>query len=422
VEYKIYLSTRPLESISSGGQWNSVFVEDGLYDTGNGLDEPPAPGRPGPPPVPWPIPVIPEPNLKIKFRSNVRDIQEDDNMCTPTSIARSLLWLHDTNAINLGGKADPNILIADFNEAARWGRHDPNPWPQRLLAGKAKMTKNLKMVNKFMSESVPSDVNTPDGNAIKRGGRPTFEFIRNEIDANEDIEIMVTWLEPNNAPSGGHTMTVIGYGKDANGHNQIWVQDDPHQGQPDPCNDRRNTRYVDGASPDLNDLPKNRVDMIVSESPEPNRDNTHVYPPGGVWSPYVAVGASAPIKAAVQYNFLGVPGADVDFIKRAGSFRFASGFIADDGQRTAATTNDDGLAEIEIVGEAGGPALIEVAVTGVEDSSAFLFFNIISCPLPADLDNDCDVDFEDYAIFANQWSEEDLAKLSAFCAQWLKGK
>ncbi len=434
IEYQMQLSTTLMGDTPPGGPWTSVSVTDGLYDVGDGLGVNPAPGTPavpGLPPRPSPIP-LPDPNLmKILQRFRFcRDIEEEPNHCTPASIARSLLWLHDTNAINLGTRADPNTLIADFNKAAQWfGRpntirspsdpnEDPNlpQWWVRLLQGKLKMTKDVNMVNKFAFHWLPGDVCTPDGNAIKRGDWPTLEFIMNEFDANEDMEIMVDWLDVNNNIIGAHTMTIV----DVNKHG-IWVQDDEHQGQPDSENSRRYTRFVNGVPPDLNDLPKNRVTMVVSESPEPERENTHIYPPDGKYSPKVAVGAPASIKAAVQNNFVGVPGADVEFIKRAGSFTFTSGIILPDGSKTARATNEDGISEITIRGDEPGPALIEAAVTGVENSSAYLFFDVIPCPVSQNRDEDCDVDFIDYAIFADTWPG-DWSELGLLCEQWLEGK
>jgi len=415
IEYRLDLSTVPITSAPESSIFTRASVQNGLYNVGSGIENI-VEGETGG--------TGDSPNIKfnggndsnaVETRDDVPDLEEELNACTPMSIARSLLWLDKRSFINLGNQKDPNLLKQTYDTAAHRGPNEPAQDVCDILNGKLRVTRDFNIINKFAGPNDYNDFNSPDGK-INYRGKASWEFIRNEIDANEDVELVYQ-----DAMLGGkHMVTVIGYshGPDSN---QVCVQDDPNQGQPDPCNQRRwgvYTRYGQLV------FGWRRVNVlyILSESPEPRIENIHTYPPDGMYSPDVAVGASASIKAAVQNNFAGVGGADVEFIKRAGSFKFTSGFILSEGSKTVQTTDENGFSEITITGQEPGPALIEVTVTGVENMSAFLFFNIIPCPLSANQDNDCDVDFGDYAIFANQWPEEDLTKLGEFCAQWLEGK
>jgi hypothetical protein len=444
LEYSIQISTWPTSTAPATEAFVPTTVLDGLDDTGNGRGRESigGPVGPGAPPRINPPAEVAEPNIEKNTRDDVPNVGENRNECALGSTARSLLWLHKKKLIDLKDKADANKLMDLLKD------HDHMDWDPCgvkdpcFLRGKLKISKSLKIVNKFVTRKNHSlagkDFNTPDGTAHFRSDDPNFDFIRGEIDANEDIEIGVVWIrggrdinEPNFSPDdpcfsdGGHWLTLVGYSEDKGNHNQqVTVQDNnQQQGRNDPNNDRRNTRYsqVNGVMT-FNDLEHNYVDIMVSESPDVVFDEVHVDPVIDLYSPDLAVGTAGTIKASVQLGFVGVPGADVEFIKRAGSFTFTSGIILPDGSKTVNATDNNGFSEVTIRGDEPGPALIEVAVTGAKNSSAFLFFNIISCPLSANLDNDCDVDFEDYAIFANQWFEEDLAELSTFCVQWLEGK
>jgi hypothetical protein len=410
LEYQIQLSTEQLENPPSGGSFTPVVVRDGLYNPGSGAGEGgglPFTPLPGPPPVPRPPTPPVEPAKKTKpFRVDVPDVVEDINECGPASVTRSLLWLHNNKAINLGDKADPNKLKQEFKLASNWTRDDGVPSYKDFLNGKIKVTKGLKVVNKVMvrrPSSVPAgDYNTPDGKVVNRGDNPTFQFIRNEIDANEDIEICVGWLDPNGVRTGGHYMTVIGYDDRTK---EIWVQDAGVQG-PKKNDEKHSTSFVDGNPPRLGDLFRNRVEMVVSESPKIEFNQIHLPPIISLWSPQLALGETGKIQAYVQNDFNPVHGADVEFIKRAGSFTFDNGIILPDGSKTAITTDANGLAEVRITGDAVGPVLIEITVTG-DNSSAYLLFDIIACPCKANLDDDCDVDFSDFAIFASYWLQTD---------------
>jgi hypothetical protein len=430
LEYQIKLSEQPFGSDPPPGTFTETEVLSKSYNVGAGLTglEDLGQGGGSQPPVGGPVGgEIRNKVVVTRDDNDLPDVGEDVNECVPASVARSLLWMHKKKFIDLGVKADPNILKKDFKDACRWYDHNDTPGLKGLLTGKFRVTKDINVINKCVGPEKCNDCNfrdfnTPDGKVDYRGKVVSWEFIRNEIDANEDVEIMLVELDPNGVPTKkGHTVTVIGHAS-CSLSKMLRIQQDPNQNDSNSLNERRwvvwdnntiglfNKRYIVGA--------------IVSESPKPEEiDQIELYRPDDLYSPDVAVGTSAGITAAVQYNFAGVPGVDVEFIKRYGSFRFTSGFIVNDGQKSVATTNGNGLATIDIVGETPGPAIIEATVTGAEQFVTYLFFDVIPCPISQDRDNDCDVDFRDYAIFANDWlNGEDWSQLRLLCEQWLEGK
>jgi hypothetical protein len=421
IEYQMDLSTGPLTSAPVPGSFTAVSVLDGMRNVGAGIENI-SEGEVGGPGD--------SPNIRftggsdsniVRTRDDVPNIEEEPNGCAAASVTRSLLWMHKRCFINLRNQTDPNTLKKVFDTAAHRDPNKPVWGIANFLNGKLRVTKDVNVINKFAGPNDFNNFSSPDGNMHYRG-KISWEFIRNEIDANEDVELIYKDRLSTFGEGIGHAVTVIGYthSRDSNG---LWIQDDANQGQPDPCNQRRWAQYNRYGQLIFDGWRRVDVDFIVSESPEPKVEQVHGYPPDGEHSPDVAVGASAGITAAVQYNFAGVPGADVEFIKRYGGFRFTSGFIVNDGQKTVATTNGDGLATIDIVGETPGPAIIEVTITGAEEFATYLLFDVIPCPITQNRDEDCDVDFKDYAIFANDWlNGEDQSQLRLLCEQWLEGK
>jgi hypothetical protein len=292
------------------------------------------------------------------------------------------------------------------------------------------------------------DFNSPDGTAYRKGFDPTFAFIRRQFDANEDIELCFGMFPDPNKPKvrkGGHWVTIVSVEEDPDtGKKEILVQDDPNQGKYNGKSRYYPAEYVDGHPARLIfPMPMiNRVEMVVSESHKRRIDQIHldplIVPPPRVPWPNLPVGTSGTVRASAQLGFVGVPDVDMEFYKRQGSFTFNNGYISPDGSKTSVTTDSNGIAEAAITADAAGLALIEVRAIADPELSAFLFFNIIPCPLVVNLDNDCDVDFIDYAMFASEWlnfdcgacngadlnsdGTVDLFDLKIFAENWLAGK
>ncbi|MCX7718738.1 MAG: hypothetical protein N2111_10120 [Candidatus Sumerlaeaceae bacterium] len=233
-----------------------------------------APINPGAAPVPDPVTT---PGLVVGTKilhADVPDVEEGINECGPGAYTRSLLWLKNRGDIPLTKTTD--TLMNELKTSSSWNAVDGIPTYADSLKAKLAITKNLDMNNKFMvrrPSSVPAgDYETSDGKAINKGDDPTFEFIKKELAANEDVEIIVGWMD-GGVRRSGHVMTVVGLTDDpTSGIKEITVQDDAGQATTNSRNQRRLTRFADKTTtqpPRLLDLPNNRVEMVISESPKP---------------------------------------------------------------------------------------------------------------------------------------------------------
>jgi len=213
------------------------------------------------------IPIDTEGSERQKvIREDVPDIEEEPYECGPVSVVRSLRWFHNRGVINLGSKTDRE-LIEYFKNKSDWIAGKGVTFPG-FLSGKLSLISiaNLNLINKFnaLPEEQQGDYSEFGKKVIDKGDAPTFEFIKKEIDDDEDVEICVRYTDRDKE---GHCMTVIGY--DVNGNvQQIIVQDDEDQDNPNERNIRRSVDYIDGNPPQLVNLGGNTVNVtsVVSES------------------------------------------------------------------------------------------------------------------------------------------------------------
>lgn len=269
LEYLVTVDGTPLTSAPSGTFTGASVLSDTFDAQGieEGGGDPPT--DPGTPPAPDAAPSGNASDRRKVHRDDVPHIEEGVNDCNPVSVTRSLRWLDDKNEIDLGAKTNAQ-LITDLKNASNWNATKGVPTYKDMLNAKLAVTKDLKMVNKFMvrrPSSVPNgNYTTANGTALNRGNHPTFDFICDELEDMEDVEILVGWMD-GATRKNGHALTVIGCEEDkANNKKEITVQDDV-QGSANATARKRTTRYTDGSPPMLNDLPSNRVEMVVSESP-----------------------------------------------------------------------------------------------------------------------------------------------------------
>jgi hypothetical protein len=279
IQYQLFETDEPFASMPTPGPvYITAHVEAMEYDQ-NGQCEAGSvvqyPTEPGPGPVVESGSPFAFLGGKL-YRDDVPDIDEGCDECAPASVTRSLRWMHNKGLIDLGATTNAQ-LIANFKAASSWDKANGGVTTRNFLKGKLKVTKELHIVNKFMvrrpGEIPPGDFKSPDGTAVNKGNDPTFAFIKQELKRMEDIEIVVSWIDANGARKNGHAMTVIGFNEDtANDKKEIWVQDNNQKENGDK-DQRRSTRYQDGAPASLKDLPRNRVEFVVSESPKPKKVN-----------------------------------------------------------------------------------------------------------------------------------------------------
>ncbi|MBW8001197.1 MAG: PEP-CTERM sorting domain-containing protein [Planctomycetes bacterium] len=413
--------------------------------------------------APPPGPPATSPDQLPKGRQGMPDIPQYANECGPTSTANSIIWL-----AKRGKWVNKLLKAAGRPEDGKIDPSDSNK-PQDHT------TDEDEIIKKLLEEMQPGAANDPNfggltGNQLEEGkiefisknklplvvhggnddpnanGAKMLDFIKKEIDKKQDVEMLVFWptfpdpCDPNKTiGGGGHWVTVVDISIKGEDVIVTVVDPDDKKGTAKKPHLAKWKAKKNGGFTDPNCM----AGWAVAESPEKRIDNVHVYPIENPLAPDFPVGPIGVVTASVQFEFAGVTDIDVEFIKRQGNFTFNNGTILPDGSETTITTDSNGIAEAQITGDANGLVLIEVTVNNSVQPTAFLFFNIIDCPFVADLDGDCDVDFDDFAVFALAWCADntptanwnpacdisdlpdgiiDAKDLDVFSNEWLAGK
>ena len=200
----------------------------------------------------------------LKLRPNTPNVEQGPDECGPGAATNSLGWLKNEFGVKLDDKPADRLqelagnMDTDHN---RGGTADAN-----FIDGKLKYVadNNLDLVVKFQDDSLGAADRTVDGvTAEAKGTVPTRDWLFQEINSGEDVEIGFTYLAPeeytdtngngkhdeeepftdsngngtwdvDGRANGGHWITVAGKIKigDAWG---IWYREDEKQGE----------RYID---------------------------------------------------------------------------------------------------------------------------------------------------------------------------------
>jgi hypothetical protein len=134
------------------------------------------------------------PNLDLDNATNPGDL----NGCGPAAAANSLKWL---------GAPDPLRTI--FNDiSSDMGRGAGQPVGDgQFIDGKLKYVKDeaLGIEVKFQDNGLGgSNRKTTNGTAVAKGTKPTFEFLRRELEQGEDVEIGMTFFRCTRCVSDGN--------------------------------------------------------------------------------------------------------------------------------------------------------------------------------------------------------------------------
>ncbi len=281
IDYGLVVTEEILQEAPDPGVWYTADVNDDHYNPfgeGDANGTIAAPNEVGPPPEPQEVNAVGGPNTPRtgKIYQGVRNVEEEPGGCGPGAVERAWWLLVDNNEITV---ADMNNVVDEFEKASRWSSAR-GVTTEGFLRGKAKLNERWGVVTKYQQRSgsiggPERTVRFHDGLSLYLGGPPSFAFIKQEIDANEVLEIIVRG--PNDT-TPGHVMTIIGYDEDDGGQ-RLWMQDDPHQGRDDPDGHRvRNSRFVagtNGDAPRLPDIPMSSISQVISQSPleEPPEPN-----------------------------------------------------------------------------------------------------------------------------------------------------
>jgi hypothetical protein len=218
---------------------------------------------PGDPTLPAPTtdPGITFPEICVE-RENVPNVETAKNQCAPAAIANCMKWMSDY--WNLGLEGTLEEILEDVDEAT--GREEcEGLYHREIIAGKLKFikTKGLPVRVHFMSSFVGGDVKAHDRTATRDGGIPTWDYIKQELEKGQDIELV---YQRDNG--GAHAVVVTGVYQKKDGTRGIKFKDDLKQGNDNAGTDCRKSDIGDnGGYIDILNRPKNKVTGVFSESP-----------------------------------------------------------------------------------------------------------------------------------------------------------
>lgn len=137
-------------------------------------------------------------NIIGRVRHDTPGIKQKKNECAPTSAAQSLYWLQQRHPGALGGKLPgQNDLIDKLKTAMQW---NDGIAPDDFEPGKKKVIEDLKLDKLIVT---------------KKGGQfdgtNTFDFVKKEIEAGEDVELRIQYKNADGSNDGGHWVTVAGW-------------------------------------------------------------------------------------------------------------------------------------------------------------------------------------------------------------------
>ncbi len=155
-------------------------------------------GSNGSPPNPGESSLSPLSSIIGRVRHDTPGIKQKKNECAPTSAAQSLFWLQKRHPGVLGGKLPgQNDLIDQLKKAMKW---NDGIAPGDFEPGKKKVIEDLKLDKLIVT---------------KKGGQfdgtDTFDFVKKEIEAGEDVELRIQYKQADGSNAGGHWVTATGW-------------------------------------------------------------------------------------------------------------------------------------------------------------------------------------------------------------------
>ncbi|MEJ5251886.1 MAG: PEP-CTERM sorting domain-containing protein [Chthonomonadetes bacterium] len=133
-----------------------------------------------------------------RVRYDTPGIKQKKNECAPTSAAQSLYWLQKRHPGALGGKLPgQNDLIGQLKTAMQW---DDGIDPGDFKPGKEKVIKDLKLDGVIVTKT-----------GGQFDGTNTFDFVKKEIEAGEDVELRIQYKKADGSNDGGHWITAVGW-------------------------------------------------------------------------------------------------------------------------------------------------------------------------------------------------------------------
>jgi len=244
------------------------LINSGVPTTDATLNPPP------PDPFAWIEPFLPE----ILLRDGMPNVVQETNFCGPGSAANSLHWLDEENEdINL----EDSVEETQDELADNMGNDNNGNWDDAEVEGKLKYIADHDLpieVHYTGGEKLPTsgDYTSPDGHGTARNdGAITWEWIEEELDKGQDIEIM----------TGSHWVVLDGY-LDLGFVHLLRYRDDPYQNgdattdeQKDDIESRHVWTYFDSEGNTNIGNGEEEVLAAVAESPIEDEETASVSPP-----------------------------------------------------------------------------------------------------------------------------------------------
>ncbi len=140
----------------------------------------------------------PQNSIIGRVRHDTPGIKQGKNECAPTAAAQSLLWLQKRHPGALGGKLPAQAdLINQLKNGMNW---NDGIAPGDFKPGKEKVIGDLKLDKIIV---------TKQGGQFD--GTNTFDFVKKEIEAGEDVELRIQYKNADGTNDGGHWVTAVGW-------------------------------------------------------------------------------------------------------------------------------------------------------------------------------------------------------------------
>jgi hypothetical protein len=202
--------------------------------------------------------------IHVLYRPGFPNVEAGVNECGPAAAANSLQWLHDEQGLKV-----PDTLEERLDTLRGTMETDPvnGTLDRDFVEGKVAYAESKgvgSLIIKFMDDEFGEE---NIGRARGRGLIPTTDFIFDELNAGEDVEIGFTFLDAAGNANGGHWVTAVGK-FELFGNRGIWFVEDTDQGN------AGGTGAVgfswigtNGGFLELSNYPsRHRIDIVVSES------------------------------------------------------------------------------------------------------------------------------------------------------------
>jgi hypothetical protein len=267
--------------------------------------------------------------LRVEWRSNMPNVEAGTNECAPASAANSLAWL--TEEHGYFGVPPVEELLDSLKNARHMNTSSTSGTGDRnMIEGKLKLIDEfgLPLEVHFQDNALGGgDIVTPSGTAEGQGTRPTWDWIEEQVDAGQDVEIGITWLDDAGQPDGGHWVTLEGKIDLGEGARGVWYRHDIEQNNDSSGTDSSHFSWITMRADSflvLTNEPSNYIDIVVAESP--TIIGPYDYIPGDINGDGNRIGGD--VTYGVRYfKAIGPPPPDSFYMDSTGTYLYVAGDV-----------------------------------------------------------------------------------------------